>query len=271
LIWHRLRQLCPDWIKVLFRRGRSRLIDPFDRGVQVEICGTWVRVPGYFTGRGRADYELASAERFKGWLSAHPAGLVVDVGCSVSVYGVIALSASPEVTVVAIDPDFSSLVWSRFICSKVKMPQRLRLVHGFVVSTPSKPQDIGAASAEAAAEFLRRSGNPFAEITKYQDGSDPENRSVPRHSLDALLAGERAPGGLLIKIDVEGNELGVLQGSTHLIGRVRPVFLLSVHPVFGVDVAQIRGFFEAAGYSTEHFATDHEEHWWCAPGPARVR
>lgn len=254
----------------MIRRVRSRVIDPFDRGITIEVSGTQVRAPGYFKGGGRTDYELASAVRFKQWLKEHPEGLVVDVGCSVSTYGIVALSAYPSSRVIAVDPDLPSLVWTRFLCSKVERPSRLRLVRGFVVADADPPKNADAASADTAGELDRRSANPFVEVTKYQDGNDSANKTVPRHSIDALLDNDDCSGGLLIKIDVEGNELGVLKGARRILSRLAPSVLVSVHPQFGVDVAEVRKFFEADGYSCEHFATDHEEHWWCAPRAASV-
>jgi FkbM family methyltransferase len=264
-IWHWFRLRCPDPVKVAVRRLRSVLIDPFGRGVPSEVSGVSVVVPGYFVGGGRATYEAASAARVMDWLASHPSGILIDVGCSVSTYGLIALCTSRQSRVVAIDPDFASLLWSRFFCSKAVHPERLRLVHGFVVAAPQSPQDVDAAAGHLAREIARRGSDPFRLSTKYQDGSDPLNREVPRHSLDALFEREEAAGGMLIKVDVEGHELGVLGGARGLIARTQPVMLLSVHPQFGVDVGEVRRFLEGAGYTGEHFASDHEEHWWCVP------
>jgi hypothetical protein len=139
-----------------------------------------------------------------------------------------------------------------------------------VVAEADPPRNADAAAADTAGELDKRSANPFVEVTKYQDGSDAANRAVPRHSIDALLDGQDCSGGLLIKIDVEGNELGVLKGAARTLSRSAPSVLVSVHPQFGVDVAEVRAFFATAGYSCEHFATDHEQHWWCAPVPRPV-
>jgi FkbM family methyltransferase len=269
-MWHRLRLLFPESLKRQLRRIRGRLIDPLDAGVTVVVSGVPVKAPAYFRGGGRADYELSPVRRFTQWLKVHPKGLVVDVGCSVSNYGIIALSASPDTRVVAIDPDLPSLVWTRFMCSKTVNPGRMRLVRGFVVAKADAARTADQACADTAGELDRRSEDPFAEVTQYQDSHDASNEAVPRLSLDALMEGDACDGGLLIKIDVEGNELDVLRGSARTLARTRADVLVSVHPMFGVDVAEVRRFFDGAGYTSEHFATDHEEHWWCEPRAAAV-
>jgi FkbM family methyltransferase len=269
-MWHRLRLLCPEPLKRVFRRVRGRLIDPLDRGITTVVSGVPVRVPAYFRGGGHADYELASARLFTRWLKAHPRGLVMDIGCSVSTYGIIALSASPENRLIAIDPDLASLVWTRFMCSKAGNPQRMRLIRGFVVARADPARSADGACADTAGELDRKSADLFAEVRKYQDSHDASNVAVARHSVDALMEGEACDGGLLVKIDVEGNELGVLEGSRRTLARTGACVLVSVHPQFGVDVAEVRRFFDSVGYSAEHFATDHEEHWWCEPRAAKV-
>ena len=229
-----------------------------------------VRTPGYFMGGGRVGYEIPSTERFKKWLEAHPSGLVVDVGCSVSTYGLIALCSSVKTRVVAVDPDFASLVWTRFICSKVEDPSRLVLVHGFVVGAEGCGLDATAAGGQIEEELRSRFEKRFMERTKYRDSADAADRHISRHCIDDLLRNEAASGGLIIKIDVEGNELGVIAGAMKTLRDKNPVLLLSVHPQFGVDVKAVRELLASAGYSADHFASDHEEHWWCAPLRAPV-
>jgi len=269
-MWHRLRLLIPEPVKRVIRRIRSRIVDPFNRGIIIEVSGTPVRAPGYFSGRGRADHELASAERFKQWLKSNPEGLVMDVGCSVSTYGIIALSLSPGSRVIAIDPDLASLVWTRFLCSKVENPSRMRLICGFVGAAADSAKNAGAACADTAGEMEKRFASPFEAVTKYRDSNDNTNSAVPRLSVDTLLEGEDCPGGLLIKIDVEAHELGVLVGARRTLASLGPRLLVSVHPQLGADAAEIGRYLGSAGYSWEHFATDHEEHWWCEPQPGRL-
>lgn len=267
-MFHRTRILTPEPIKVAFRRARSRLLDPFDRGVSINVSGTVVRAPGYFIGGGRADYELPSTERFKNWLSAHPSGLVVDVGCSVSTYGLIALCASAKTRVIGVDPDFASLVWTHFFCSKVEDPSRLSLVNGFVVDQGGCGRDARSASKSIEPELSSRLASRYSERTRYRFGADSSDNGILRHKLDDLLRPESGAEGMLIKIDVEGYELDVIAGASETLRTKKPTLLLSVHPQLGANVGELRRLLSSSGYNAEHFASDHEEHWWCSPtGP----
>lgn len=66
-MWHRLRLLCPEPVKIVMRRIRSRLIDPLDRGILIEVSGTQVRTPAYFKGgAGSATKWTASSDSSDG-------------------------------------------------------------------------------------------------------------------------------------------------------------------------------------------------------------
>ncbi|HYD85375.1 MAG TPA: FkbM family methyltransferase, partial [Opitutus sp.] len=229
---------------------------------EVIIGGVPVRVPAYFKGGGRADYETAALARLVDWFSFHPEGLLVDVGSSLSLYGLVALSTSVQAEVVAIDSDLVGLKCSRFLCSKAHAPERLDLVHGFA-GTIMEP-------ASTLDEILRDTDRVLADPAIPSDVDFIRYHNIPttqtrRISLDGLWSAVPLLRPLIVKVDVEGAELDVLRGATHLLHRLRPTLLLSVHPQFGVDVAAIREFLALMGYAVDHFATDHEEHWLCTP------
>jgi len=48
-------------------------------------------------------------------------------------------------------------------------------------------------------------------------------------SLDSMTNAGQFPDPSLLKIDVEGAELGVLCGASHLLRRARPTILLATH------------------------------------------
>lgn len=82
--------------------------------------------------------------------------------------------------------------------------------------------------------------------------------SVPTETLDRLLADWEQVR--LIKIDVEGAELGVLRGAAGVIDRHRPVLLLELTPAFletfGDSVAALLGFMAGRGYACRRLAPD---------------
>jgi len=70
---------------------------------------------------------------------------------------------------------------------------------------------------------------------------------VPARSLDDYLLGlGRAPD--LIKIDVEGAELAVLQGARHTLEKVHPVLLIEIHGWGTPGSEEVHRFLDQFGY-----------------------
>lgn len=275
MIWHFFRRLLPIAWKVRFRRIRARLIDPCNRGVVITIAGERVRVPAYFLGGGRAHYENEAVARFGAWLDRHSAAHIVDCGCSLSLYGLIALSRSSACRVTGIDPDLVSLKCTRRLCEQTPAWQeRLDLVHGFLGSV----HDSGCALSAAVSATARQLDDPavadYIGASDYRSADDPAWTAMPRHSLDGLFANEMPVRNCLLKIDVEGSELEVLRGATQPMAGRQPTILLSAHPQFydrlGVSFVAIRSLLESAGYAPQLISQDHEEHWWCEPVASTV-
>lgn len=59
--------------------------------------------------------------------------------------------------------------------------------------------------------------------------SETGNRSVDMVSLDDLVGSGRLPPPDVIKVDVEGGEMGVLKGATELLRQHRPITVVSTH------------------------------------------
>ena len=82
------------------------------------------------------------------------------------------------------------------------------------------------------------------------------------HSLDGLFAGDSLPQRpVLIKCDVEGAELQVLQGAQAFLKQTRAELLLSVHPTFlphyGSSTEGVGRYLKTAGYQYEEIAVDN--------------
>ncbi len=267
--WHTLRLQLPPPAKILYREVRARVLDPFEVGSPAVISGQTVRVPAYFRGGGRADYENPAVARMIRWLADHPGGELVDCGCSLSVYSLIALSLFPASAALGIDPDLVSLKCTRRLCALVPAPERLRLVHGFLDPVHFSAVSLAAAAAATSAALDDPSVPEITEAIGYREITDPGFAAVPRHSLDGLLEAKDPTRPRLLKIDVEGFELSVLRGAATVLRRLRPAVLLSAHPQFhgrlGTSPEALHAYLREAGYRSAWIATDHEEHWWCTP------
>jgi FkbM family methyltransferase len=81
------------------------------------------------------------------------------------------------------------------------------------------------------------------------EAGDPHRLEVPVSTLDQELAG-RSPA--LVKIDVEGAELGVLQGGRELLARVKPIVIVECVPeasaLYGSSPQDVWDLLDGLGY-----------------------
>jgi FkbM family methyltransferase len=116
---------------------------------------------------------------------------------------------------------------------------------------------VGAAAGTATL-YLPGDDHGQASLSRQTTGSWPTapavaEFAVPMTTLDAYAAA-RTPGPVhLIKIDVEGAELGVLQGGARLLARDHPLLHLEVSygwaRAFGYGPAEVVAFLAGLGYS----------------------
>jgi FkbM family methyltransferase len=256
-----------EWLWSALRGPYHSVLDMRGAGVGVAVGGLAnVRMPAEFAGGSWEQFELASVSAYLHWLRQHPSGIVLDIGCSIGIYSLIALFAADHVSVFAFDSDLASLRAARRM-TKYASGNRLHLVFGFVAddSTESGP----LADAVAATCRLMEGAAPRSDAGRYVCIGDPAAANVPRRRLDDLLPFGSDGRACLIKCDVEGAEQIVLSGATTTLSRLRPELLLSVHPSTLVDYGHsresLREFLAQCGYAAATIAVDHEEHWWCAP------
>jgi FkbM family methyltransferase len=187
----------------------------------------WVAVSGSKFVKGT--YEPGQSAVFSGCV--HPGDVVFDVGAHVGYYTALAsLLAGPAGRVIAFEPRPLNL---RFLRRHVELN---RLDNVSVIAA-------GVGKAPGLAHFETRTGTGTGHLS---DAGDLEVKLV---SLDDLVRRRELPPPKLIKIDVEGAEMQVLDGAEEVIRTTRPNLLISTH---GAEIHHaVLKRLEAWGYVAE--------------------
>lgn len=132
----------------------------------------------------------------------------VDVGAHIGSTLAEALDACPQVRIIAFEaiPDKAREVQSMF---------KDALVLNYAVGETTGPVSFFIDGAHSACSSLAPSGSDVQEII------------IPGATLDQLIDREDVD---LIKVDVEGAELGVMRGAEQLIARCRPTIMFESGP-----------------------------------------
>jgi FkbM family methyltransferase len=189
----------------------------------------------------RFDIDLTDLARAK--VSAD--SVVWDIGANC---GVLAFSSSAAKQVVAVEAD-------PFLCNLI---QESMVLNG----TPLVLVAAAAFSQTGIAEFSiaqrgRASNHLSALGGRSQTGGERARMLVPTITLDSLLDVVLPP--TLVKIDVEGAEIEVLQGASRLLNEIGPIIYLET-----VDETHeaCERILAAAGYELTKGA---EMNWMCVP------
>jgi len=256
-------------LRAAVKRAYCRIRDPLGKGRHVPLAvGISLHMPTYFSTTAWHDYETVAMNACLNWVRSSPNPLLVDVGCSVAIYSLMALQASDSARVIAVDPDRISLKTTTEFC-RFADTRRLSLVQGFAADHVDCPLGFSE-RLDATRKTLGVAGlrsDPTA-IRYLSLESTVEGEAIPHFTLDSLLlALPGAHASTLLKIDVEGAELLVLRGAIQILQRDRPSILLSVHPQFlprfGQSTVDVAEFLRSQNYLWTVLGTDHEEHWWC--------
>jgi FkbM family methyltransferase len=181
-----------------------------------------------------------------------PGQVVLDVGCHIGSYTIPALTAGA--TVYAVDPS----------------EPRLEQLRGIWDGDPGRLVTVNQA--------LAGPGGYTAEFRASLDASVYAEFHAPATAefttLDDLAAG-RGLGRLdWVKIDVEGAELGVLEGGTETLARFRPVLLVEAHDKVYEFVAAMgnerrcHDLLAGLGYEVEvipYLRPAFRDFWFCRP------
>ena len=145
-------------------------------------------------------------------LRLQPGMTVIDVGANAGVY---TFSAAQKVgktgTVIAIEPFVGCVNLLQETCRINELPQ-VKVCHGAASDRPSKSK----LSLKASSELNELSDRDLPEGT-YEE--------VSCFTLDSLIETYQLDRIDFLKIDAEGHEVPVLQGSDRILGEFRPIIL----------------------------------------------
>jgi FkbM family methyltransferase len=184
------------------------------------------------------------------WLkqSLHPGDTFWDVGAN---FGFTALPAAKIVgsggQVIAVEPSPANLAWLKRHIALNDCTDIVTVLESAVCEQQGGTVTLSLLdSGQSPSNSLMFSGGTNAAQPKVS-----QQVSVPAISLDGLLADQRRVPQL-VKIDVEGAELRVLQGATQLLKHESsPILLLAVHPFWQAasdDCHKIVELLKNAGY-----------------------
>ena len=190
-------------------------------------------------------------------LVAHikPGSTVFDVGSFVGTYAIAAARRMSTGRVVAFEPSPESARLLRRHILLNRMENRIRVVE----AACSNRNGTEMMSVWPVLTTTWGSGNALRNAYP-REGADPA--LVPVSSLrldDYVLAAKEIPS--IVKIDVEGAELWVLEGAMNVLRVHRPLVLLEIHKVlwhmFDTTEERVRTLVASVGYDLREISPPH--------------
>jgi FkbM family methyltransferase len=157
--------------------------------------------------------------------------VIWDVGANVGLFSrAAAARAGPRGRVISIEADVDAVMLLNRTCRLTDKDQAEITVLPVAVG-----KDGGIARFAIAKRA--RAANAIEGFGSTQTGGVREVRTLPCVTLDSLLIHFPAPQ--VLKIDVEGAELGVLQGAAAMLAKARPVIYCEVYRDSSREVTEL--------------------------------
>lgn len=181
-----------------------------------------------------------------------------DVGANIGIYSLLLSSAvGKQGTVYSFEPEPQSCTW-------LNQNRALNRAKNIQIM----PMALGATETEITLFPAKRAGMGIHKL--FDDGQvQSQGVQVPLIPGDILIERGRAHPPTLLKIDVEGYEMSVLQGlAAALKSSTCRLLALEVHPQelahFQYQVSDVRTFITQQGFTIEHEShRDGQLHWLC--------
>ena len=179
-------------------------------------------------------YGLADHREMRFLLSyLRPEDTFVDVGGNVGIYSLLACSI-PGVTTVTLEPSTAAFE---------RLTENVRLNH-----LQDRVTLINAAAGRTESVASLTVGRDAMNSLVAED-TDLAVEEVQVTTLDAIAG--QVGAITLVKIDVEGWETEVLEGATRCLTRQRPVLIVEVNDVEGIEAIQQRYGYQCVTYDPE--------------------
>ncbi len=186
------------------------------------------------------------------------ASLFIDVGANIGLISLAVAHACPHVQVIAFEPDADIAArFSKNLLLNPNLAERIRLVEAAVAAYD------GVAQSQPSGDARNLGVGRLAIHAK-----QPGTRTVPAIRLDSFVEKTgRLPD--VVKIDVEGFELDVLQGMRGILAAGFPkVMMIEVHAFYSTDPQlfneQVHSALQRANYNLLYLTG---ERWEESPAP----
>jgi FkbM family methyltransferase len=200
---------------------------------------------GEFTGRvlywqGIWAYEKETTPLF--FSLAQSAGVFLDIGAHTGLYTLLAMAANQEIQIYTFEPVPS-------LCKQLKLNVAL---NQSIESVTVEKAVIAAQCAEKVPFFILSQKISASSLRPkpafIKDRDLVETIFVKSYSLDAYVKLNNIQKVDLIKIDVEGSELDVLQGAQKVLGHHRPIIICEILPRNSHIFPNIERILQTTGY-----------------------
>lgn len=198
---------------------------------------------------------LAAYSVYKTWIEAGPidrlkdfvvpGSTTVDVGANIGFFTIkFAQWVGEQGRVIAIEPDLENFATLTAKIAAAGLERRVQL------------HQAAAAAENGSVPFQRNELHPGDHrITR-----SPEGIMVPAVTIDDLVAEAGARSISLVKIDVQGAEMLVLEGAKRTLGEMRPALFVEVDDRnladLGTSARALIAHLEQAGYEMHELADD---------------
>ena len=185
-----------------------------------------------------------------------PGGVFYDVGANVGFFTLIAARmVGPEGRAYAFDP----------VAENIETVQKNALLNGF---GNVRAFEVAAGRSAGVAEFLMThwDGGGTLSSSAVRPTEPQSRRSVQVVTLDDLIASQHLERPTLVKVDVEGVELDVLEGMARTIAAAMPVVLCEIddgdRESFLRRWQQLDDRLMSFGYSVSHLRSSYPNTNW---------